>query len=106
MVDAVGGKATRAAAMNSVRPGGVVMHIGLMDNEGGIGARKMTLQEITIIGTYTCTAVDLRAAVNKLHSGAFGDLRWLEQRPLEAGPGASDDLLHGRSGAPKIVLRP
>lgn len=106
VVDAVGGTATRAASMNSVRPGGVVMHIGLMDNEGGFDARKMTLQEITIIGTYTYTAVDLRAAVNKIHSGSFGNLSWLEQRPLESGPGAFDDLLHGRSGAPKIVLRP
>lgn len=106
VVDAVGGKATRAASMAAVRPGGVVMHIGLMDNDGGFDARKMTLQEITVIGTYTYTPVDLRAAVRKLHQGAFGNLDWLEQRPLKDGPRAFDDLLHGRSGAPKIVLRP
>ena len=106
VVDAVGGKVTRAASMAAVRPGGVVMHIGLMDNDGGFDARKMTLQEITVIGTYTYTPLDLRAAVLKLHQGAFGELGWLEQRSLEDGPRAFDDLLHGRSGAPKIVLRP
>ena len=82
------------------------MHIGLLDNEGGIDVRKMTLQEITLIGTYTYTPVDLRATVKKLYSGAFGDLGWVEQRSLSDGAGAFDDLLHGRTGAPKIVLRP
>lgn len=106
VVDAVGGRATRAASMISVRPGGVVMHIGLGDNDGGFDARRMTLHEISVIGTYTYTAVDLRAAVDKLDAGAFGDLSWLEQRPLEAGARAFDDLLRGRSAAPKIVLRP
>ncbi len=106
VVDAVGGKITRAAAMAAVRPGGVVMHIGLMDNDGGFDARRLTLQEITVIGTYTYTPVDMRAALKKLHVGAFGDLSWIEQRPLQQGPAAFRDLLHGRSGAPKIVLRP
>lgn len=106
VIDAVGGKLTRESAMAAVRPGGVVMHIGLMDNDGGFDARKMTLQEITVIGTYTYTPVDLRTAVAKLYSGAFGKLGWLEQRPLEEGPRAFDHLLHGRTGAPKIVLRP
>ena len=106
VVDAVGGKITRAAAMAAVRPGGVVMHIGLMDNDGGFDARRLTLQEITVIGTYTYTPVDMRAALKKLHAGAFGDLSWIEQRSLEQGPAAFRELLHGRSGAPKIVLRP
>lgn len=106
VVDAVGGKLSREAAMASVRPGGVVMHIGLLDNDGGIDVRRMTLQEISLIGTYTYTAADLRVTVEKLHSGAFGDLDWVERRSLSDGAGAFDDLLHGRSAAPKIVLCP
>lgn len=82
------------------------MHIGLMDNEGGMDVRRLTLQEITFIGTYTYTPVDMRVTLRKLHAGAFGDLAWLEQRPLSAGAAAFDDLLHGRTAAPKIVLRP
>jgi 2-desacetyl-2-hydroxyethyl bacteriochlorophyllide A dehydrogenase len=106
VVDAVGGKLSRDAAIAAVRPGGVVMHIGLLDNEGSMDVRKMTLQEITLVGTYTYTPVDLRATVKKLYSGAFGDLGWVEQRSLSDGAGAFDDLLHRRTGAPKIVLRP
>ena len=106
VVDAVGGKSSREAAIAAVRPGGVVVHIGLLDNDGGIDIRRMTLQEITLIGTYTYTPIDLRATVKKLYSGAFGDLGWVERRPLSDGAGAFDDLLHGKSAAPKIVLCP
>ncbi|GMQ74770.1 MAG: galactitol-1-phosphate 5-dehydrogenase [Gammaproteobacteria bacterium] len=106
VVDAVGGKLSRQAAIAAVRPGGVVMHIGLLDDDGGIDVRRLTLQEICLIGTYTYTAVDLRATVKKLHSGAFGDLGWVEKRSLGDGARAFDDLLHGRSAAPKIVLCP
>ena len=106
VVDAVGGKLSREAAIGAVRPGGVVMHIGLLDNDGGVDVRRMTLQEISLIGTYTYTAVDLRVTVKKLHSGAFGDLGWVEKRPLGDGARAFDDLLHGRTAAPKIVLCP
>jgi alcohol dehydrogenase len=106
VVDAVGGKLSREAAIAAVRPGGVVMHIGLLDNDGGIDVRRMTLQEISLIGTYTYTAADLRVTVEKLHSGAFGDLDWVERRSLSDGAEAFDDLLHGRTAAPKIVLCP
>ena len=106
VVDAVGGKLSRETAIAAVRPGGVVVHIGLLDNDGGIDVRRMTLQEISLIGTYTYTAADLRATVKKLHSGAFGNLDWLERRSLSDGAGAFEDLLHGRSAAPKIVLCP
>lgn len=106
VVDAVGGAITRDVAVASVKPGGVVMHIGLQDNEPGLDVRRITLAEITFIGTYTYSTLDLRATVAKLASGALGDLSWMEQRSLDEGPEAFDDLLNGRSAAPKIVLVP
>ncbi len=106
VIDAVGASATRAAAVAACAPGGVIVHVGLQDNDGGVDTRKLTLQEITLIGTYTYTPVDLRVSLDKLHRGAFGDLAWLEERPLGEGAGAFADLLGGRSAAPKIVLRP
>ena len=106
VIDAVGGAATRTAAIAAVRPGGVVMHIGLMDSAGEMDVRKMTLSEITFIGTYTYTAVDLRAAVHALHDGALGALDWIEQRPMAEGAAAFRDLDQGRAAAAKIILRP
>ena len=68
--------------------------------------RKLTLAEITLQGTYTYTTADLRATVDALHRGVFGDLAWVQARHLRDGAQAFCDLDHGRSAAAKIVLRP
>ena len=106
VLDAVGAKATRNTALSAVRPGGVVMHVGLLDWASEIDMRKLTLAEITLIGTYTYTTADLRAAVAALAAGAFGDLGWVEERPLADGAAAFRDLHEGHSAAAKIILRP
>jgi hypothetical protein len=36
----------------------------------------------------------------------FGDLAWVEERPIEEGAQAFVDLDQGRTAAAKIVLRP
>jgi alcohol dehydrogenase len=106
VMDAVGAKATRQQALAAIKPGGVVMHVGLQDWASEIDMRKLTLAEITLLGTYTYTTADLRATVAALHQGGFGDLAWVEERALDEGPQAFIDLDSGASAAPKIVLRP
>ena len=106
VVDCVGGEKTRALSMHATAPGGVFLHIGLMDNNGGIDARKMTLSEIVVIGAYTYTHTDLQMAASKLASGAYGNLEWVLTRPLEQGPETFRELLDGRIAAPKVVLMP
>ncbi len=102
--DAVGGAATRGQAITACKSGGVIVHIGLMDNQGSMDVRSMTLREITFIGTYTYTPVDLRATLHKLASGALGGLGWIEQRPLADGAGAFAELQRGECAAPKVIL--
>ncbi len=107
VLDAVGGRVTRDVAVTAARPGGVIVHIGLMDNEGsGFNIRKITLQEITFVGTYTYTMVDFRATVAALAEGALGPLDWIEARPLADGFAAFRDLDAGATAAAKIVLKP
>ncbi|MBK9115288.1 MAG: alcohol dehydrogenase catalytic domain-containing protein [Betaproteobacteria bacterium] len=106
VLDAVGAAPTRQAALAAVKPGGVVVHVGLADWASEIDMRKLTLAEIALVGTYTYTTADLRAAARALHDGAFGDLAWVEERPLAEGARAFDDLHRGVSGAAKILLRP
>jgi alcohol dehydrogenase len=106
IVDAVGAKATRNAAFAAVKPGGVIMHVGLQDWASEVDMRKLTLAEITLLGTYTYTTADLRATVAALAARDFGDLAWVEERPLALGAQAFRDLHEGRSAAAKIVLRP
>jgi len=106
VIDAVGAKATRNAAFAAVKPGGVIMHVGLQDWASEIDMRKLTLAEITLLGTYTYSTADLRATVAALARGAFGDLAWVEERPLAEGARAFRDLHEGRSASAKIVLHP
>lgn len=106
VIDAVGAKATRNAAFAAVKPGGVIMHVGLQDWASEIDMRRLTLAEITLLGTYTYSTADLRATVAALQRGAFGDLAWVEERPLSEGARAFRDLHEGRSASAKVILRP
>jgi len=106
VIDAVGAAPTRTLMLSAVKPGGVVVHVGLQDWASEIDMRRLTLAEITLIGTYTYSTADLRAAVDALHRGRFGDLSWIEERPLADAAAAFQDLHHGRSASAKIVLRP
>lgn len=106
VIDAHGDARSRAAASRLVRPGGVIVHVGLAAAGDGLDLRRITLQEITVIGSYTYTRSDFRAAAAALIAGTVGDLGWIERRPLEAGPGAVEELASGRASAPKITLVP
>lgn len=106
VIDAVGAKVTRTQALAAVKPGGVVMHVGLQDWASEIDMRKLTLAEITLLGTYTYTTADLRATVAALHAGAFGNLAWVQERALAQGQQAFVDLAEGRCSSAKVVLRP
>ncbi|MCY4243320.1 MAG: alcohol dehydrogenase catalytic domain-containing protein [Rhodobacter sp.] len=106
VVDAVGHAATRAIASARTAPGGVILHIGLGDASGGLDIRRMTLQEITFIGTYTYTARDFQDTAAAISDGRLGPLDWVETRSLEAGPQAFADIRAGRVAAPKIILKP
>lgn len=105
VIDAFGGAASRAAASRLVRPGGVIAHIGLAGGEGGLDMRRITLQEITVIGTYTYSMADFRDTAQAIFDGRLGDFGWVERRPLEAGAAAFADLHAGRVAASKIVLQ-
>ena len=106
VIDGVGFDATRAAACAAVRPGGVISHIGLGSAAGGLDIRRMTLQEITFIGTYTYSATDFRDTAQAIFDGRLGALDWAETRPLSDGARAFADIKAGRVAAPKIILIP
>lgn len=106
VVDAVGGGITRNTAMAAIKPGGIFIHIGLMDEKGDLDIRKLTLFEISLIGVYCYTPADVRAAVQAIEEGLLGDLSWVETRPLADGAQAFDDLHNERTAAAKLVLIP
>lgn len=105
-IDGVGIPITRAAASAAVRPGSVIVHIGLGSGLGGLDIRRMTLQEITFIGSYTYAQADFRDTAQAIFDGRLGALDWTEIRPLSDGARAFADIKAGRAAAPKIILKP
>ena len=106
VLDAVGNEHTRRLSIQAVKPGGVIMHIGLSDAHGEMDVRKMTLAEVTFIGTYTYTALDFRVAARKIQNGEIGTLDWVDERSLAQGSTSFQELIQGQVASPKIVLRP
>ena len=103
IIDAVGSGSTRCTASAMVRPGGVIVHIGLQDNLDGLDARRITLQEITFKGTYCYRSDDFAEALRLLHSGAVSGSGWVDVRPLADGAKAFQDI-HTGAAPPKIIL--
>jgi L-iditol 2-dehydrogenase len=106
VIDAVGAAATRASACRLARPGGVIVHAGLLPGAEGLDVRRLTLQEITFTGTYCYTPEEFRTVVGLLVGGRLGALDWIEQRPLAAGARAVSDIDAGTVAAAKIILTP
>ena len=105
VLDAFGGRSSREDACRLVRPGGVIVHIGLASARDGIDVRKITLQEVTFIGSYCYTMVEFRQTLAALDAAQFGPIDWVEERPLADGARAFRDLHEGKVAAAKIVLR-
>jgi len=103
IIDAVGSGVTRRTASGLVRPGGVIVHIGLQDNLDGLDARRITLQEITFKGTYCYRNDDFAEALRLLHDGAVRGAGWVDVRPLGDGAAAFEDI-HNGAAPPKIIL--
>lgn len=105
VIDAVGASATRAAASAMARPGGVIVHVGLLPGQDGLDLRRITLQEITLMGSYCYTPKDFTDTVAALAAGRLGALGWLEERPLAEGAAAFRAIDAGEAAAAKIILR-
>jgi len=106
VIDAVGFRPTRQTACRVVRPGGTICHIGLGDSDDGLDIRRMTLQEITVLGTYAYTAQEFRDTAQAIFDGRFGPADWLHPMPLAEGSAAFADIRAGRIMAPKVMLHP
>jgi len=106
VIDAVGSGRTRASSSEMVCAGGIISHVGLQDNEPGLDTRRITLEEITFLGNYTYSVLDLRAAIDLLYRGSLGSLEWVDKRPLSEGADAFREIHEGKAASPKIVLSP
>lgn len=107
VIDAVGLQATRAQAVQAVRPGGRVVLIGLHDAESALPINEVVRSEVALVGSFAYTGEDFRRALAML---ARGDVRpdpsWLAERDLAAGQASFEELIDTPSPFAKIVLKP
>jgi len=104
--DTVGLEISRQQAIDVIKPGGSIIHIGLTQPAGPFNFRKMTLQEVTVIGTYCYTNKDFEQTIKILANKDIGPLDWIEFRDLKNGSGAFKQIHDGTCVAPKIILLP
>ena len=102
--DTAGLEVTRQQAIKCIKPGGIIIHIGLTQPSGTFNFRKATLQEITFIGTYCYTNKDFEKTLNILSNKEIGSLKWIEYRELKEGSLAFKEIHEGSCAAPKIIL--
>ena len=102
--DTVGMEVTRQQAIKVVKPGGVIIHIGLSQPSGSFDFRKSTLHEITFVGTYCYTNKDFEKTISILADKKLGTLEWIEYKNLKDGASAFKQIHDGSCAAPKIIL--
>jgi threonine dehydrogenase-like Zn-dependent dehydrogenase len=106
ILESVGLEVTRHQAIKSIAPGGTILHIGLTQPSGTFDFKKLTIQEITLVGTYCYTNKDFQKTLEILTEKKLGDLGWIEYRDLKKGSEAFNEIHNGTCVAPKIILVP
>ena len=106
ILESVGLEATRHQAIKSIAPGGTILHIGLTQPSGTFDFKKLTIQEVTLVGTYCYTNNDFQETLEILKEKRLGDLGWIEFRDLKKGSEAFQEIHNGSCVAPKIILVP
>ena len=106
ILESVGLEITRHQAIKSITPGGTIVHIGLTQPSGTFNFKKLTIQEITLVGTYCYTNKDFQKTLEILTEKKLGDLGWIEYRELKKGSEAFNEIHNGTCVAPKIILIP
>ena len=106
ILESVGLEVTRHQAIKSIAPGGTILHIGLTQPSGTFDFKKLTIQEITLVGTYCYTNKDFQKTLKILTEKKLGDLGWIEYKDLKKGSEAFNEIHNGTCVAPKIILIP
>jgi threonine dehydrogenase-like Zn-dependent dehydrogenase len=103
VIDAVGSSATKRLSLELVEPGGMVVWLGLHQDEISLSSYALTLEQKSVSGSYSGSMKDLQRAVKLLSSGIL-DTSWATQYPLEQGPVGFRNMLDGKGRNIKGIL--
>ena len=104
VIDAVGATATRRSALDIVRPGGIIVLLGLHEDETALPFHRVVRDQVALQGSFAYTDTDFAAALDLLTSGRvrLGAISGI--LPLEAGPEAFASLAEGPTPLLKTFL--
>lgn len=95
--------ATHRASVDRLRPGGTTVWLGLIGEQAEFDSQTPHPDGEGRQGSFCHTGADFRAAIALAPSV---DLSWMEPFPLSGGVDISMELMNGRCGVVKAVLRP
>jgi 2-desacetyl-2-hydroxyethyl bacteriochlorophyllide A dehydrogenase len=104
VLDAAGAQATRALAVDLVRPGGRVVCVGLAADDTSLSFHTVVREQIAILGSYAYTMTDFEQSLEWLAAGraSLGELAPV--LPLEDGPDAFANLAEAPPDQVKVFL--
>jgi 2-desacetyl-2-hydroxyethyl bacteriochlorophyllide A dehydrogenase len=106
IIDCVGVNATREQAMKIIQPRGIIIMVGLGQDQSTVPMNHLVRQELSIIGSYTYSPTDFAQAVALLVKGKIDMTGWTTTRSLSDIPESFQELVEGRSEFSKIFIRP
>jgi threonine dehydrogenase-like Zn-dependent dehydrogenase len=106
VVDAVGSGVTKKASLETLRPGGAAVWIGLHENAISMDSYGVTLPEKQVLGTYAAKIEDLQAALDLMASGRVDPRPWVQRFPLEDGVNAFHRMVAAKGADIKAVICP
>jgi L-iditol 2-dehydrogenase len=104
VIDAVGSSETKRNSIELAEPGGIVVWVGLHDDLIQFNSYSLTLDQKTLVGTYSGSMSDLNQAVQLLSTEHL-DTCWATRFPLEEGREAFEAMLRPKRGSIKAILQ-
>jgi threonine dehydrogenase-like Zn-dependent dehydrogenase len=92
------------SAVESVRPGGAIIVVGLYAEEMRFSPTLAVRRELSLLFSYSCNQADYRVALDLLGQGAIDPTPLLSKYALEDAPRAFEVV--GQGEAVKAILVP
>ncbi|RAJ93157.1 L-iditol 2-dehydrogenase [Larkinella arboricola] len=104
VVDAVGNSQTNQQALQSIRPGGAIVLIGLYENSQPFFTYDIILAEKQIIGTYAATQQEINESLHLIASGKVDVTSWVHYYSLDDGVTAFTNMMTAKAAHIKSVI--
>ncbi|MEZ5276953.1 MAG: alcohol dehydrogenase catalytic domain-containing protein [Opitutaceae bacterium] len=106
VIDAVGAGVTKRQSVEACRPGGATVWIGLHEDSLQLDSYRVTLPEVSVLGTYGAQMEDLAGAIALMKDSRVDVTSWTSRYPLDNSVNAFHTMLRPGPGDTKAVIVP